>query len=287
MLARALAIVLVLAVVPARADPPAAGPVAPFADGLAGPEGLAFDRDGGLLVGQADGDVVRLGPDGSASPYASIGEPLAGLTVLRDGRLLVATFDSDVVWSVPRGGGSPTVLSPVATDPNFVVETRGGRIYASASGSGSIVEISAGAPIVAATGLGFPNGLALGPDRHLYVAELLLNRISRLPIARDGTLGPPEVYATGTFLPDGLAFDRRGNLLVAGGDAITVVDRKTRTATPLSTDPLLEWPSNLAFGRGRGFGRRDVFLANFGLPLGSGTTVVRLPYDHGGAKLVR
>jgi sugar lactone lactonase YvrE len=287
MLVLRLLAVLSLATATAAAGPPAAGPVQPFAAGIVGPEGLAFDRDGGLLVGQANGDVVRLGPDGTAQPYASIGEPLAGLTVLRDGRLLVATFASDVVWSVPRGGGAATVFASVATDPNFVVQTRRGNIFASASGSGSIVEISGPTPVVVASGLAFPNGLAIGPDRFLYVAELTAARISRLPIFRDGSLGAAEVYATGTTVADGLAFDRRGDLLVAGFDQVLVIDRATRTTTPLSTDPLLEWPSNLAFGRGRGFNRRDVFLANFGLPLGSGTTVVRMPYNQGGAKLVR
>jgi hypothetical protein len=110
--------------------------------------------------------------------------------------------------------------------------------------------------------------------------------ISRLPILSDGTLGPSEVFATGLVAPDGIAFDRAGNLLVVGGDTLSVVDRFGAVST-LSTSPLLEWPSNLAFGRGRGFARRDAFLVNYGLPLGSGTQVLRVQYNHAGARLVR
>mgnify|MGYP003291664312 CR=1 FL=1 len=44
-------------------------------------------------------------------------------------------------------------------------------------------------------------------------------------------------------------------------------------------------------GRGAGlrlpYRARNVYLANFGLPLGSGTTIVRLPYNHAGTRLPR
>jgi sugar lactone lactonase YvrE len=149
------------------------------------------------------------------------------------------------------------------------------------------MEISTGIALDAATGLSFPNGLALGRDHHLYVAELLQHRIVRLPIAADGTLGAAEVYATGTNFVDGIAFDRHENLLAVGGDALYIVDHTTRVTTTVPADPLLEWPANLVFGQGRGFRRRDVFLVNYGLPLGSGTTILQLRGNHAGAKLER
>ena len=63
-------------------------------------------------------------------------------------------------------------------------------------------------------------------------------------------------------------------------DAATTLSETSGVALTLSTDALLNWPSNLAFGKGHGFGR-DLFLVNFGLPLGSGTTILRLPYGKG------
>lgn len=62
------------------------------------------------------------------------------------------------------------------------------------------------------------------------------------PLSPDGTLGSAEVSATGTPPADGIAFDRRGNLLVLGQDTLWLVDHATPTTTVLSADPLFEWP---------------------------------------------
>jgi hypothetical protein len=97
-----------------------------------------------------------------------------------------------------------------------------------------------------------------------------------------------QVYVTGLpFGTDGIAFDRRRNLLVVGGGVLVIVLAETQEIVPIPTDPLFDWPSNLAFGRGHGFRRRDVYLANFGQFLGNGTTITRFRYNHRGVKLVR
>lgn len=270
---------------PALAHPPAAGPVEVFAD-ADGPEGLAFTRGGRLVVGNATGQVRQYASDGSYTVLTDLGEPLAGVTVLRDRRVLAASLGPGRVWVVDRDGSSAVYASGIG-GPNFIVETRRRRVYVSASSAGSIVEIVAGSPVPRASGLTFPNGLAIGRDGYLYVAETAPGRVSRLPIQPDGTLGTAEVYATGLPVADGLAFDRADNLLVAGADTISVIEAGTRAVSLLSSDPLLNWPSNIAFGRGGRFRRRDVYLANFGFPLGSGTTLVRFRYNHSGARLAR
>ena len=289
-----LALLLLRAVSADAIEPsPALGPGAVFAGGLAGPEGLAFTRDGGLIVGSTTGEIRRLGPDGHATVLANLGEALAGITVLRDGRVLAASFASGGrVWMVDRDGAA-SVLASGIPGANFVVETREGRILASASLAGTIVDITAGIPLQVAAGLGFPNGLAigsgraLGKARFLYVAETFANRISRLPMGAGGSLGPAEVYAIGLPLADGTAFDRQGNLLVAGAGKLFAVVARTREVIQLAADPPLDGPSNLAFGRGRGFQRRDLYIANFGPQLGNGTTIVRARYSQPGAPLVR
>ena len=281
-------LLLVLAATRAGGAPvPAAGPASVFAGGLAGPEGLAFLNDGTLAVGSTTGRVTRLAADGSASTLAETGESLAGLTTLRDGRLLAAAFGGGRIWAVDPDTGFASVYATGIAGPNFIVETRKRRVFVSASLAGTIVDATGGTLVTAASGLNFPNGLAFGGDGYLYVAELGQARISRLPLSPQGTLGPAEVYATGTPLADGIAFDRRGNLLVVGQDTLWVVDHVTRATTVLSTDPLFEQPSNLAFGRGRGFDKKSLFLANFGPALGDGTTVLRVPYTLRGAKLSR
>ena len=100
-------------------------------------------------------------------------------------------------------------------------------------------------------------------------------------------LGPGSVFTTGIPGPEGIAFDRAGNLLVVGFDSLRIVPRGSTTASVVSTDPLLNWPSNLAFGRGHGSRRRDIFLVNFGVPLGSGTDIVRFKYNQSGAAVIK
>jgi len=270
----------------ALAHPPTAGTPTVFSSGIPGPEGLAFTADGTLITGSVTGELRRINADGSASVFANVGDSLAGITVLRDGRVLAAAFDADRVWAVEPSGAASVFASGV-DGPNFIVRTRSGQILVSASNTGDVVDITSGTPVVRATGLNFPDGMAIGPKHALYLAELGASRVVRMQIFGDGSLGSPVEYATGLTLADGIALDRAGNLLVVGGGMARVVDVKTGALLTLSTDPVIFWPSNIAFGRGHGFSRRDAFLANFGLPLGSGTTIVRLPYNHAGAKLIR
>lgn len=276
-----------LAAIPASAHPPQVGTPIEVANGLNGPEGIAFLRRGGFVVGSVDGEIRRLTADGTSSTVANVGDRLAGITVARDGAILAAAFNADRVWRIDPDTGASVVAASGIDGPNVIAQSRRGRVYVSASVANTIVDISSGTPVVLASALNFPNGLAIGADHFLYVAETTMNRIVRLPIANDGTLGAPEVYATGLSLADGIALDQERNLPVVGFDTLSVVEAKTRTVRTLSTDPLLNWPSNIAFGHGRGFQHRDIFLVNFGPALGDGTNVIRLRYNHAGARLIR
>jgi sugar lactone lactonase YvrE len=277
------AMVLVAALV--AAHPPVVEPPTPFASGLAGPEGLAFGKDGTLYVGTADGDVRRVLPDGTHELLASTGDRLAGISVLKDGRILACGFNAGRVWAIDPATGFTSVYATVDS-PNFVVQTKRGQVLVSSSFTGSIVDITGGGSTVVAGGFVFPNGLALR-KKYLYVAQTANNDVVRLPFTSRTTLGAPEPYAGGMAFADGIAFDRPGNLFVVGFDTLWVVDVKTGAVTVASTDPLLEWPSNIAFGRTNPYGKGVMFLANFGPALGDGTTIVRVPTNHRGAKLVR
>ena len=272
-----LLVVTVLFAAPAGARRvPAVGTPVIFAAGVTGPEGIAFEPGGGLIVGTATGQVLRFKPNASRTVLAELGEPLAGITVLRDGRVVAASFGAGRVWVVDPGEAQPRVLASGVPGANSIIETRRHQILVSASSAGTIVDVTSGTPVERASGLSFPNGLALGPGHFLYVAQTSTGDVVRLPLARDGTLGAAQPYATGLLGADGIAFDTAGDLLAVGADTLYVVPPGGGAATVLSTDALLEWPSSLAFGRGR-FGR-GLYLVNFGLPLGSGTMILRLPY---------
>src|SRR4029078_5767763 len=93
----------------------------------------------------------------------------------------------------------------------------------------------------------------------LCVALTSAGQVVRLELEPDGSLGEPELYAEGLTLADGIGFDSAGNLLLVGVGVLWGVDRSGNVAV-LSEDPLLDFPSNLAFGQGPGFNRRDVYL---------------------------
>jgi len=194
------------------------------------------------------------------------------------------------VWQVATDG-TPSVLAEGIGGPNFVVQTKKKRrIFVSATNDGRIYDVASGIPVEVASGIGYPNGMAIGKEgrqRWLYVADTLASQVWRFPLSKEDELGAAELYATGITFTDGIALDRRGNLLSVGGDRLIVVLAGTREVRVLSTDPLLNWPSNLAFGSRRSFGRKTLYLVNFGAPLGSGTTIVRMPYSIRGAKLIR
>ncbi len=70
---------------------------------------------------------------------------------------------------------------------------------------------------IAATGLKFPNGMAVSPDgKMLYVAETMAGRISQFSIAQDGTLSHHDVLICfGQGHPDGMSIDSKGRIWVA------------------------------------------------------------------------
>lgn len=265
---------------------PKTDPATVFVAGLAGPEGLAFNNDGLLIVGSTSGEIRRYRTDGTSTRLASIGERLAGITVLKNNHVLACAFGTGKVWEIEPNGYASVFASGIR-GPNFTVQTRRDRIYVSASSGGQIIEITDGIPIVRASGLNFPNGLAIGRDRHLYVAETGANRVSRMLIHRDGLLGFPQVYAEGLPFADGIAFDRKMNLLVVGANQLRVIERDSLTTITMPMDLLFNGPSNIAFGRGRGFSRKDMYLANFGTQFGNGTNVITIRFNHFGTRLIR
>jgi sugar lactone lactonase YvrE len=278
---------VVATIVPAAAQIPATKPAEVFASGLSGPEGLAFAHDGSLLVGSTTGAIRRYRTNGTSTLFANVGERLAGLTLLRNRHILAAAFNTGNVWEIGPNGGSGRIFASGIGGPNFIVQTRREHIYVSSSTTGTILEITNGAPVVRASGLSFPNGMAIGRDSYLYVAETTAHRVSRMRMNRDGTLGIPEIYASGLPIVDGIALDRKMNLLAVGFGQLRVVEPRNLTPLTMPADPLFNWPSNLAFGNGRGFSRRDVFLANFGPQFGNGTNVIKLRYNHFGTRLIR
>lgn len=167
-------------------------------DGL--PSGLGWLPDGRLLVvSMLDHLVLRQEPDGMIAVHADVSAFARHMSndMLVDGtgRAYVGNFGYDI--------GAPMALlgPPVATSLTRV------------DPDGSVTE--------AASGLLFPNGMALTPDgRTLILAESAGPRLTAFDVSPDGTLSGRRVWAdlhgTGIF-PDGICLDAEGAVWVASG----------------------------------------------------------------------
>ncbi|HYR24224.1 MAG TPA: SMP-30/gluconolactonase/LRE family protein [Aquabacterium sp.] len=197
-----------------------------------GPE-FILAHDGQLYTGLANGDVLRLQPDGGGQTVVvnTGGRPL-GLDVDAQGRLLVADALKGLLRV--RGEGAQaqvetlvsTVPQPVADDPvryadavkvgpdgtiwltdasrRFGAQAWGGTFEASVldilehSCSGRLIALdpATGRARVVLDGLCFPNGMAFSADgRHLFLSETGTYRILKVEVARLATLQPATAAA--------------------------------------------------------------------------------------------
>ena len=182
------------------------------------PSGLGWLPDGRLLiVSMRDRRILRREPDGTLVTHADLSGHATGhlndMAVDAEGRAYVGNFGFDLM------AGDP--IEPAAlhrADPD-----------------GTVTEL--------ATGLWFPNAIALTPGGTVLVNETFGNRITAFDLAPDGTLVnrrlwaefgplPTDLSVMGaiaqlTVAPDGSCLDAEGALWVAdavGGRLIRVVE---------------------------------------------------------------
>ncbi|MEN9774837.1 MAG: hypothetical protein RL322_1907 [Pseudomonadota bacterium] len=216
----------------------------PFAYGLARPECVLPDPDGGLWVSDQRGSLSSVDVAGQARTVGSMGGAPNGFACDPDGMFWIADIEGGRVCRMDRDGRHEVVIDHFEGEPlgaaNFLLADRLGDLWLTVStrtrprahalvepvADGSIYRIRRSgpgqwsAPQRVATGFHFTNEIRFDVTRRaLYVAETALGRITRLNLDSHGLpFGPPEPFGPAPLFPgahvDGLVFDRAGNLWV-------------------------------------------------------------------------
>jgi sugar lactone lactonase YvrE len=140
------------------------------------PAGLGWLPDGRLLVvSMLDRKVLRREADGTLVTHADLGGLAGGhandMVVDADGTAYVGNFGFDLMTGAPLRSASLARVDP----------------------DGTVTE--------AASGLWFPNGSVITPDRVLIVNETFGNRCTAFDITADGSLANRRVWAQFAPLP--------------------------------------------------------------------------------------
>jgi gluconolactonase len=248
------------------------------ATGFKGPEGVTVDRDGNLYGGGTDGVIRKLSPDGKVTEFARTGGRPAGMALDRHGNLFVCDVGKAAVLKVTPSGAVSLFAEQAGslklTLPNFPVFDAEGNLYVSNSTDyilksvedvkaeirnpvpkGALVRLRPnGQGEVVATGLYFANGTAIDPrEEAVYVLQSTQNNCARVAMRKDGSHGKPEVFGENLGgLPDGMAFDAEGHMIVTLPflNRLVVLD-PTGKLSVLLDDPegqKTKGPTNCAFG---------------------------------------
>ncbi len=231
---------------------------------LSHPEGVAVAADGSVWCGNQDGDILRIDADGGKmEKVAGTGGFTLGFAFDGDVALYVCDLRHAALFRLDLKTHALTKWSADGLKiPNYpCMDARRGRLFVSDShafgepGPGIFAfDLASGAATLwYDRPLNFANGMALAPDGGaVYVCETFAPSIARIPINDDGSAGEAETFASDLpGLPDGLAFDRAGNLVVGCYEPSRLLriapDRTVELLIEDITAHTLAHPTNIAF----------------------------------------
>lgn len=270
-----------------------------FADGLDHPECVAVHPDGSVWAGGEAGQIYRISADGKTmDQVADTSGFILGIAFSPGGEwLAICDLNNHCLWRLDIRSAKLTTFSEGVDNfrfniPNYIVFDNSGNLYISESGefrkiTGKILKFNSdGKGEIWHEGpFNFANGLALDRDqKSLYVVSSWLPGVERIKINSDGSAGERSVYCTlPETVPDGIAFDADGNLLVS-----CYTPNRIYRIAPDHTSVVLvdDWeahtlsnPTNMAFGGEKfdhlyvsNLGRWHILKINYakkGLPLAS------------------
>jgi gluconolactonase len=230
---------------------------ATVADGVGFTEGPVVTREGAVVFVSVDRGVVHRADAGGCRVLAATGGGPNGLAEGADGTLYVAqnggrwsaaprpTFTGGVQAVSPDGDVRWVTQDPIA--PNDLCLGPDGALYVTdptrrpAMDDGRLWRIDpvTGDADLLASVCWYPNGIAFGPDGAVYVARTGERQIVRYG---DG-FGSPEPFCEVEGLPDGLAWDAEGRLIVCAVGAGRPGTLEVRDASGGLVDRIAPGPS--------------------------------------------
>jgi len=289
------------------------------------PENVAIDEDGNKYVSvSSQGQIWRFSPDNelpanpSENPFAQFsisGAFLVGTTGVEvdpEGAVYtcfvsdlddIGGSDTNGVWRVDEGDApglvaeippddyaGPTFPNDLTTygDSLLVTDSFRGVVYRVTPDDGEAEVWASSQFLRPASTDGFgADGIAVGSDGNVYVTNLDRGYVVEIPVADDGSAGPPELFVESDLLvgSDGIVFDAQNRLYVAvnGQNAIRRVSPSGDIET-LVTGGDLDSPAGIAFGTTEEE-RESVFITNLALPsTGPGPSFMRLDVGASGLR---
>ena len=268
--------------------------------GLQRPEDVVVSRDGSVWASDQASACAEIRPDGSLRRVGTAGGAPNGINMDTRGGIVIANFG---LGTEPAGPlqrldtetGRVEILCDeidgrTLVSSNYPIVDSHGDIWCSHStwdraqadkglADGFVYRVRPDGRVERmADGFQFANGLALDAgESHLYVCQSIGRNVLRLPIRRDGTLGPAEPYGPVLGEPafpratpaqramfgatDGCGFDQEGNLwvtLVLANKIVAITpSREVVTILHDPTGELMSGPTNVSWG---GADLRDLYI---------------------------
>lgn len=232
-------------------------------------EGPVWMRNGDLMVSdETKNFIFRLGPEGHAEQLIALGDP-DGNTMDAHQQLIDCASVLRAIIRIAPDGKSYKVLADhfegrKFNSPNDVTWGPDGALYFTDPNldlvAGQKQEIpfqgvyrldASGKVTLLTRDLDEPNGLAFTPDKKfLFIDDSGKKNIRRYRFHTDGTISDgvifgDETVAGSSAVPDGMKFDKAGNLWVTGPAGIWIWDQKGRH---LGTILVPQQPANLTWG---------------------------------------
>jgi gluconolactonase len=258
-----------------------------FADNVGFPEAPVLLPDGGLLIVEMDPDrgwITRFNKDGTTRSVVAVTGRPNGLAPDRDGFFWVAETKQRAVLKLDLKGNCDTVATECEGEPflflNDLAFAPNGDLYVTDSGieieelapggelnpdyrnlkyDGRVfrVDVKTGKAEFIDRGILFTNGIAFGPDGHLYVAETLSGNIFRYRCENGRVVGKRETFGNAIEHfnpaelkgPDGMKFGADGKLYICvfGQGDVTVLGTDGKVVRRMKVQGAM--PTNLCFGR--------------------------------------